>query len=380
LKSHKLAPYVKPAVIALICIMLVVAATLTGCQLSSIASKNNAPAQTPSEIEGETNLNKDVENDKNEPEPSVSAPVVPYNVLTGLETTSELAGLRPVAVCIENSAYSLPQYGLENAQVLIEVPLEDGGTRLMMLTTDYRYVTTIGAVSSTRSYLLELGAAFDAIQCFNGTDDTVSADVLANYDTLDNLSDVLAGVYYTDPTRFSENDLMTNGILLDSAVRRAEINETLSASSQMPYQFVQAGTTTVPADGKANTVTIRYSTDLNVSYTYDSTSGKYLRSQFGSAQIDGNTAGQIGFDNLFILYSSSVTYEREDGKSLDLVIEDGGSGYYMSNGGYERITWSRTADGTLRFYDAQGNILSINRGTSYIGMVTAGAMDTVGIR
>ncbi len=378
MKSRKYPAFVKPAIIALICIMLIIAATLTGCQLSSIASRNKA-ATPPQESNGETDLNKDVQNEKNDPQPTPPAPVVLYNVLTGLETTSELADLRPVAVCIENTAYSLPQYGLGSAQILFEAPLENGSTRLMMLTTDYTQVTTIGPVSSTRSYLLELGAAFNAIQCFNGTDGTVSDDILASFDTLDSASGALAGIYYTDPTRFSAKNLMTNGILLDAGIRRAELNAKNNGTA-MPYTFVNAGSVTVPGGGEAKSVSIRYSDALNVVYTYDQASGKYMRSQYGEAHLDGNTGKQIGFDNLIVLHSSAITYDREDGRSLDLVIEDGGSGYYASHGGYESITWERAEDGTLSFFDAEGKALDINRGTTYIGMVPAGSMSNVVIR
>ena len=377
MKNQKLAKYVKPAIITLVCLTLIIAATFTGCQLSSIADNQTPGTQ---EVPGETDTNKDVENEKNEPEIPTPSPVVLYNVLTGLETTSDLADLRPVAICIENTPYSMPQYGISAAQILIEVPLEDKTTRLMMLTTDYTSVTTIGAVSSTRSYLLEIGQAFDAIQCFNGSNETISEEVLSQYSTLDYASGKLAGVYYNDPTRFSEKDLMSNGILLDTGIRRNELSATVESPISAPFNFANDGTIIVPEGSEARMVSIAYSSDLNVTYTYDPTTGEYFRSQYGTATLDGNNGAQVSFDNLFILYASSITYNKEDGKSLDLVIEDGGSGYYISNGTYEYIRWAYTSSGTIQFYDEDGNILDVNRGTSYIGFVEAGEKDSVKIK
>lgn len=378
MKNPTLAKYVKPAIITLICLILIIAATFTGCQLSSIADGDKTP-NTP-ETEGETDTNEDVENEKNDPVLPQPTPVVLYNVLTGLKTTSDLADLRPVAICIENTPYSMPQYGISSAEVLIEVPLADGTTRLMMLTTNYNQVTTIGAVSSTRPYLLELGAAFGAIQAFKGSDGTVSDETLALYSILDSTNKKLAGIFYTDPTRFSEMDLMTNGILLDSGIRRNELSPTLDGTISIPYQFTDEGTSVVPNDGEATNINIQYSQDLNVNYMYDSKSGTYLRSQFGTAQLDGNNGKQVSFDNLFILHTSSVTYEKEDSTSLDLIIEDGGSGYYISGGAYEAITWQQTEDGSITFFDKDGAKLEVNRGTSYIGIVAAGAMESVTIK
>lgn len=376
MKSFHCAPYLKPLVLSVICVMLVVATALTGCQLSSIAGKNNTPAPNPEEIEGETNLNEDVKNDGEENGPE--APVILYNVLTGRETTSELAGLRPVAVCIDNTPYSLPQYGLSAAQMVIEAPLADGGTRLMLLTTDYRYVTTIGAVASTRSYLLELGAAFGAIQSFDGTDGTVSEEDLKLFTSLDNKDPNVAGLYYTDPTRFLENNLMTNGILLDAAIRGAEI--TATGNVKVPYVFAESGKTVSLDGGFATSVSVAYSEDLRVSFTYDGESGTYLRGQYGAPQLDGANGEQACFDNLFLLYTSSVTYDREDGRDLDLVLSDGGTGYYCTGGQRTQISWTMAEDGTLSFVDADGEALEVNRGTSYIGMVSAGAKDSVTIR
>ena len=57
-----------------------------------------------------------------------------YNALTGLPTDKNAASARPIAVCIGNTAASLPQYGLSLADVLIEAPVEGGSTRLMAIT------------------------------------------------------------------------------------------------------------------------------------------------------------------------------------------------------------------------------------------------------
>ena len=53
---------------------------------------------------------------------------------------------------------------------------------------------------------------------------------------------------------------------------------------------------------------------------------------------------------------------------------DGGQdsvGYYVSNGGVQKITWSKDPNNEksyLRFYDESGQEISINRGKSYIAL------------
>lgn len=370
MKHRTIPAFVRPTVIVLLSALLIVAAGLTGCTLSSLNNRDEQAAP-PTSATQDVNVNQEVKNETNDPVKPVAVEKS-YKVLTGLETTSELADLRPVAISVANDVYSLPQYGIGAGEIVIEVPLEDGTTRLTLLTTDYAKMTTIGAISSTRSYLLEICNAFKAIQCFNGSDATISAEEIALYDTLDYESGKCAGMYYYDTTRFDETDLMTNGILVDAGIRKAELNQT-TEGGYLPFVFAAPDTRIVAGSASANRVIVRYSDDLNVSYLYNTATGKYVRYQYGEKQVDATMGTEVAFDNLFILCASSVIYESESTKSLDLVIEDGGSGYYMTNGTYTDITWKRNDDGTLTFYDATGAVLTANRGTSYIGFITAGA-------
>ncbi len=381
MKSRKLSAYIRPVMIVLISILLILAAGLTSCQLSSISDADqNADPPSTNETDGKTDLNDtDVENKDDAAQPAPTPEIVYYNVLTGLKTTSELAALRPVSICLENTPYSLPQYGISGAQVLIEAPTADGGTKLMMLTTDYCQMTTIGAVTSTRPYLAEMSDQFDAIHCFDGTDGTMTDEQLANYDVLNAESSLLNGVYYKDETRFDAEDRMTNGILLDSGIRRAELNEK-RADFTLPYTFVADGTSAVLNGTRAIEATIRYDTNTTTGFVYNSTTGLYERSQYGTATLDGTNSGGVAFKNVLMLYVSSTTYESKDHKSLDFIYADGGTGTYISDGQAITFNWSVDENGDMHFADANGSTLAINRGTSYIGIVPVGNADCVHIK
>ncbi len=382
MKSRKFSAYIRPAIIILISVLLILAAGLTGCQLSSISKIEDNTATPPAdhETDGKTDLNDtDVENNGDVVDNPPAPEVVYYNVLTGLKTTSELAALRPVSVCIENTPYSLPQYGISHAQMLIEVPYADGGTKLMMLTTDYRYMTTIGAVTSTRPYMAQLGAAFDSIHCFNGTDQTMTEEQLGNYDVLNAENALLNGVYYKDETRFDADDKMTNGILIDSGIRRAEL-EAERTDASLPYTFAADGSELTLDGARALTVTIGYTADTNAQFTYDAETKLYNRSQFGTATLDGTNSEKVSFKNVLVLYASSTTYTSKDHNSMDFVFADGGSGTYITNGQAISFSWTMDENGDLHFTDATGAALALNRGTTYIGVVPVGNRDSVYIK
>ena len=59
-------------------------------------------------------------------------------------------------------------------------------------------------------------------------------------------------------------------------------------------------------------------------------------------------------------------YKRQD---VDWDGRDGAIGYYISNGGMQKITWEKLENNEqsrMHFYDMNGNELKINRGKSYI--------------
>ena len=59
------------------------------------------------------------------------------------------------------------------------------------------------------------------------------------------------------------------------------------------------------------------------------------------AQIDGKTGEQLAFTNVFVLETDISVRDDVGRKQIDW---DGGEdsvGYYVSNGGVQKITWSK---------------------------------------
>ena len=97
------------------------------------------------------------------PTPTPSPEPENVNLLTGVADLSEEAvGKRPVAVMINNIEAALPQYGISEADLLFELPVEGGVTRLMALYGDYTAVPQVCSVRSCRYYFPILAAGYDA--------------------------------------------------------------------------------------------------------------------------------------------------------------------------------------------------------------------------
>ena len=103
--------------------------------LSLMACGKKADADTEAMTETETETQAETE--------AVEMPVTPgsTNLLTGLPTlTDEAIGKRPVAVMVNNTKASFPQYGIAQADIIFEVPVEGGETRFMAMYGDYTQV------------------------------------------------------------------------------------------------------------------------------------------------------------------------------------------------------------------------------------------------
>ena len=100
--------------------------------------------------------------------------------------------------------------------------------------------------------------------------------------------------------------------------------------------------------------------------TYDLDTNTYLKELNGNPQVDGVTGTQLAFTNVFVLETTITTADYGIHKDVDW---HGGTGYYVSNGAVQEITWSKKdEESSLKFYDVDGNELAINRGKSDIAI------------
>ena len=85
--------------------------------------------------------------------------------LTGEWTSEESAARRPIAVMIPNNAPAMPQYGLSQAGIIYEAPVEGRITRLMAVFEKFDDLDRIGPVRSCRDYFLYVAMGYEAIYC-----------------------------------------------------------------------------------------------------------------------------------------------------------------------------------------------------------------------
>ncbi|WP_300821362.1 DUF3048 domain-containing protein, partial [uncultured Oscillibacter sp.] len=100
-----------------------------------------------------------------EPEPAVPAGM---NPLTGLPMEPEYENLRPIAIMLNNLKAAQPQLGISQADIIYEVPVEGGITRMLCLYQTVEGVDILGSVRSARPYFVELALGHDAVYVHAG--------------------------------------------------------------------------------------------------------------------------------------------------------------------------------------------------------------------
>ena len=192
----------KAAVVLMACTMLL---NMTGCKKQEEKLKEPQTEQ------------KTRQKDEKEAESKEETIPANQNLLTGLADLSETAiGKRPVAVMVNNHEAARPQYGIAQADILYEIPVEGDITRLMALYADYTKVPQICPIRSCRYYFPALSQGYDAFYVNWGIDDGIAdyleALQLDQYDGIYNAGGLfgrdenrLAAGYSLEHTGYTDN-------------------------------------------------------------------------------------------------------------------------------------------------------------------------------
>lgn len=335
------------------------------------ACSKKEPEQKQTVKKEETEKKPEKQEEKEETE------VIPenQNLLTGLpDLTEEAIGKRPVAVMVNNIPPAMPQYGVEKADVIFEIPVEGDQTRFMALYADYTTVPKVCAIRSCRAYFPALSQGFDAFYVNWGIDDTmadyITALQLDQYDGMYNPG----GLFARDQSRLDagyglEHTAYFDGTKFASFVQSQGTRTDLAEDKKdTAFKFNGLKEQIKPQGSECKSVTVNFGAQT-AGFTYDETSKTYKKTNNGESQIDGQTGNQLSFTNLIILETTITVRDSVGHKDVNWSGGDNAVGYYISNGGVQKISWYKQENNEqdrLRFYDESGNELSINRGKTYI--------------
>lgn len=313
------------------------------------------------------------------PTPRPSEPALIDGVLLYPAEMERLKKRLPLAIMVENHVAARPQFGLDKAELVYEAVAEGGITRF--LAVYWRNdVERIEAVRSARVYYLDWAKELDAVFVHWGqTEDPGPADVwpaLARLGIRD-LNGFFLGeaVGSRDPDRPAPHNVITSTQLLWATAADHGFNGPPAALQPWLFKDDAPERAADPASRAAPAVDISFgggsASDYAVRWEYERASNGYLRTVGGQPHTDGASGSRLAARNVAVQYivmslSGSSAYQLADtiGEGQAVVFQDGVA---------VEGTWRKPdAASRTRFYDAQGNEIAFNRGTSWVEAVPLG--------
>ena len=354
-------------------------------------TSSTSPVSTTTEI-SETTTEKPIETTKPITPPETGTYI---NPLTGLKTSvTDPSNKRPVAIVVDNisNAYK-NQKGLYQADILYEALVAPGITRYVAIIEDYESVKDICNVRSGRDYHIDIAQGHNAILVCHGGSITnnynfyqlVISRLGSRYAFVDTKDEYVTGTeeggkkYGTIQNYKSRSDLLFDTVVNGSALKimvtgkSSRFAKSGAGYTDTPNGFKFGTSSASSSSISAKTVKVQFTMDNNtstkdVTFTYDSTSDKYIRSQLPKEGT--NISGEeLSFTNVVFL-GVEVTQGKgteEDPRMALIDVTGSGKGYYCYGGKMVAIKWSKTANGALRLTTENGAELTLSAGNTYIG-------------
>jgi len=355
--NHSMTPWLRVILLVLLAAVLVLPLAACKKEKETVAPATIEPTTTAVPVE-----TAPVQTEKE---------IAGYNPINGLPVSDPSAvSARPVGIMINNIKTATPQAGISSADLLYELEVEGDITRLMAVFANPADVPEIGSIRSLRHDFIDLAGAFGAIVVhFGGSYAAYDQVMIQNTDNIDSTNADFA--YWRDAnwraSRGYEHSVKTTGENLLKAIDKLGISDQ-STNGNRAWFYFQPTADIVPATGgSAVKATAPFSNYAVATFTYDSTSKTYKKGQFNSDHIDESTGKALEFTNVLLLQAPVTQFNGDILKEYDLT---SGSGYYLTGGAYEKITWKK--GGTAQpwiFTRADGSELTLNRGKIYIGVL-----------
>lgn len=300
--------------------------------------------------------------------------------LTNEWIDESLQDQRPVAIMVDNELTALDHYGVTQSDIVYEIMNSTANgeiTRFMCIVKDWENITQFGSIRSARPTHFMIAPEYNAILIHDGGPYFI--DPYLSNPWIDNLSGGFARIDNGKSREFTE--YVTTGEIASRIEASGYDREYNSYYEGPHWQFTD----------EANPVDLTSASDsLDCTYvdlpfphnkselSYDAASNTYLYSEYGKPHIDPeNDNKQLAFTNV-ILQSSVLNQLDENGYMQFDIMNTSGEGYYITGGKAIPVTWEKGSDCDItRYYDTNGNEITLNTGKTYVALVSTGRWDEV---
>jgi hypothetical protein len=300
------------------------------------------------------------------PEPTATLDAL-VNPLSGLRVADEaLLHRRPLAVRVGNDASIRPQEGLGQAEIVYEEIME--GRTLTRFTAIFyaSNASRIRPIRSARLVSLAIAPQYDAALVHSGASDQIRWLISqAGFVDLDQY-------FHPDPYGVLEGyDWRGRMYASVQAVHAYLTEQGLEREAPIAGYLFAAD---APMGQAATAVHVPYPELCVVDWSYDASSGRYLRQVQGQPHLDGLTSKQIGAENVVVLYAehnkTDIVEDSLGSTAIDIVLTGSGRVQVFRDGVVATGEWRQTTSSPLiQFYDAENNLIPLKPGQTWIELV-----------
>lgn len=289
--------------------------------------------------------------------------------LNGLQISTALKDIRPIAVMIDNEEKALPHSAVAEADIVYEMMnsiANDHITRLMCLYKNWPNIEQIGSVRSVRSTNIAMAAEYNAILIHEGGPKIYIDATLDNNAWIDDLDGGFSRLKNGKALEFTEFVLKGE---VEEHAKAAGVSLTYNDyKPEREQHFVFPKKNIVPVGEAAS--------EINMSAAYPHTQSKLVYNSatktydyyaYGYIQKDYGTDKVISFKDVIIQIAPMTALDANGYLAYDILKT--GKAYYCTNGKYMPVTWKKdTVTAITHYYDKEGKELLMNPGKIYINI------------
>ncbi|MDK2802911.1 MAG: DUF3048 domain-containing protein [Oscillospiraceae bacterium] len=316
-----------------------------------------------------SNGDKDIDDNSQ----SLSEKDVRYiNPLTGEVSKKDLSKQKPVIAMVSNIKKALPQMGISNADMFIEVLAEGGITRIMAFFSDIENIVKVGPIRSIRKYYGDIAKGYDPIVVHFGASETGYSSIKNN--RLPNIDGMVMGseVFIQDKDlakkKGKEHSYFIDRLGLKKGIENNKID--ISTRGYKGPLFIEGKEVYIPnGDLIGNEIIVEHSRSAISRFVYDAEKEIYLKYQNGEEHIDGIDNSQIMVNNIVVLKTDIEILPNQGGR-IDIDLSKG-EGYFATMGKYQKILWKKgSSEKEISITDLEGNPITFNKGKTWYNIIS----------
>lgn len=251
--------------------------------------------------------------------------------------------IRPMAIMIENHRLSRPQTGLNEANIVYEIPVEGGITRFMGIYNKIPGV--VGPIRSCREYFVDRALEVSALYVHCGGSPKGYQYLASSH--IFSIDEIKIGKgFFRDNTRKAPHNLYGKGReIFDSA------SENFPMLLKNKVKLLNYGVQESLSSKEAKTATIKYHGNYEVKIKYDN--GSYLRYMNDELHVDRITKKPLSAYAIIIQEAAMKTIDKAGRQEISFI--GNGIAWILEKGRLTNVTWHKNeADSATVFKDEKG--------------------------